>query len=57
MRTLYEWKCECGARSRGGRGFENDVAYNAQRHQWSMGISHPMPRVYATTEEVPADWP
>ncbi|MGP5020221.1 hypothetical protein ACTXIU_01235, partial [Glutamicibacter arilaitensis] len=57
MRTLYQWKCACGAHSRGGKGSQNDAVYNAQRHQLNMGIGHPMPEIYPTTEEVPADWP
>lgn len=56
-RTLYEWRCECGAHSRGGDPFESDAEYNAQRHQWSKGVDHPMPEVYSTEVEVPADWP
>ena len=57
MRILYHWKCECGAHSRGGNPFESDAEYNAQRHQWAKGVGHPMPEVYATEVEVPADWP
>jgi len=56
-RTLYEWRCECGAHSRGGDPFESDAEYNAQRHQLSKGVGHPMPEVYPTQVEVPADWP
>lgn len=56
-RTLYHWRCECGAHSRGGDPFESDAEYNAQRHQWSKGIDHPRPEVFSTEEEVPADWP
>lgn len=57
MRTLYHWQCECGAHSRGGDPFESDAEYNAQRHQWGKGVNHPMPEVYSTQVEVPADWP
>lgn len=57
LRTLYHWRCERGAHSRGGDLFERDAAYNAQRHQWGKGIGHPMPEVYSTEVEVPADWP
>lgn len=57
LRTLYEWRCECGAHSRGGDPFESDAEYNAQRHQWGKGVDHPMPEVYSTEVEVPADWP
>jgi hypothetical protein len=56
-RTLYHWRCECGAHSRGGDPFESDAEYNAQRHQWGKGVDHPMPAVYSTEEEVPSDWP
>lgn len=56
-RTLYHWRCECGAHSRGGDPFESDAEYNAQQHQWSKGVDHPMPAIYSTEEEVPADWP
>ena len=56
-RTLYHWRCECGGQSRGGDPFEMDAEYNAQRHQWSQGVDHPMPEVYSTEQEVPADWP
>lgn len=57
LRTLYEWRCECGAHSRGGDPFKRDAEYNARRHQWSKGVDHPTPEVYATEVEVPANWP
>lgn len=57
LRTLYHWRCECGAHSRGGDPFESDAEYNAQRHQWGKGVGHPMPEVYSTEVKVPADWP
>ena len=50
-RTLYHWRCSCGSHSRGG-DIESDAEYNAQRHQWSKGVGHPMPEVYATEEEI-----
>jgi hypothetical protein len=34
----------------GGDPFETDAEYNAQRHQWSNGVDHPMPEVYSTEE-------
>ena len=49
-RTLYHWRCSCGSHSRGGDPFETDAEYNAQRHQWSNGVDHPMPEVYSTEE-------
>ncbi len=57
MRTLYEWRCECGAHSRSGDPSESHAEYNAQRHQWNKGVGHPMPEVFTTQVEVPADWP
>jgi len=55
MRTIYHWRCECGAKSRGpgGWGIPSDADYNAQRHQWRMGVGHPLPEVYSTEEEDP----
>jgi hypothetical protein len=50
-RTLWHWRCECGAHSRGGDPFKDDAEYNAQRHQWRQGVGHPMPEVYSTEEE------
>ncbi|MGW6571413.1 hypothetical protein ACWGAN_04465 [Streptomyces sp. NPDC054945] len=43
---IYRWRCECGAKSRGS-DIKADTEYNAQRHQWRHGLSHPMPEVYA----------
>lgn len=57
MRTLYHWRCECGAHSRGGDPFESDAEYNAERHQQGKGVDHPLPLVFSTEKEVPADWP
>lgn len=57
LRTLYNWRCECGAQSRGGDPFESDAEENAERHQWRKGVDHPKPEVYSTEVEVPADWP
>lgn len=57
LRVLYNWRCECGAQSRGGDPFERDAEQNAQRHQWRKGVDHPMPEVYSTEVSVPADWP
>lgn len=57
MRTLYHWRCECGAHSRDGDPSQSDAVYKAQRHQWSKGIHHSMPEVYSTDVEVPKDWP
>ncbi len=56
-RTLHHWRCECGGHSRGGVGLRTQAEYKAQRHQWGKGVDHPMPTVYSTEEEVPADWP
>ncbi|WP_143666764.1 MULTISPECIES: hypothetical protein [unclassified Streptomyces] len=55
MRTVYHWRCECGAHSRlpGAWGLPVDARYNAERHQWRKGVGHPMPEVYSTEEEVP----
>lgn len=52
-RTLYHWRCQCGAHSRGDGGwlFESDAEYNAQRHQWRSSAEH-SPEVYTTIEEV-----
>lgn len=56
MRTLYNWRCECGAKSRGGASSQSDAEYLALRHQMREA-GHPMPTVYTTQVEVPADWP
>ncbi len=55
MRTLYHWRCECGAKSRGPGGdlMRSGAEYNAQQHQWRKGVGHPMPEVYSTEEEDP----
>ncbi|MGN9893023.1 hypothetical protein [Micromonospora sp. L31] len=54
-RTLYHWRCSCGAHSRGPGGWliSLDAEYAAQRHQWNKGAEHQMPEVYSTEEEVP----
>lgn len=56
-RTLYHWNCECGAHSREGDSLESHAEYKAQRHQWGMGVEHPMPAVYSADVDIPADWP
>lgn len=48
--TLYHWRCACGSHSRDGDQFESDAQYNAQRHQWSKGVDHPTPEVYASEQ-------
>jgi hypothetical protein len=55
-RTLWHWRCECDAHSRGGDTWKDRAESNAQRHQWSKGVGHPMPEVYATEVEVPRHW-
>lgn len=54
-RTLYHWRCECGAHSRGPGGWliAPDAEYNARRHMWNKDKGHPMPEVYTTEEELP----
>lgn len=54
-RTLYHWRCSCGAHSRGDGGwlFESDAEYNARRHQEYEGVlHHTMPEVYTTDEAI-----
>lgn len=51
-RTLWHWRCECGAHSRGGDPFKVDAEYNAQRHMWRKDVGHPMPEIYPTEEEL-----
>lgn len=43
---FYVWRCECGAHSR-SEGFlsESDASIAADRHQWRLGVGHPMPTV------------
>lgn len=52
-RTLYHWRCACGAHSRGPGGWliTYDAEYNARRHMWREGVGHPMPDVYSTEEK------
>jgi hypothetical protein len=57
MRTLYHWRCSCGAKSRGGDLFLQDAEQLAQEHMWRKGVGHPTPEVYAVEIEVPASWP
>lgn len=47
--THYNWRCECGAHSRGG-GFlmKFDAENAAYQHQWRKGVGHPMPETYST---------
>lgn len=56
-RTLYHWRCECGAHSRGCDSIKFDAECKAQRHQLRKSIGHPMPSVYSTEVEVPEDRP
>ncbi len=53
VRTLYHWRCACGAHSRGGDLLESNAEYNAQRHVWRSGVGHPTPEIYSSVEEVP----
>lgn len=51
-RTVYHWRCSCGARSRGGWLIAHGANYAAQRHMWREGVGHPMPDVFSTQERV-----
>lgn len=55
-RTVYYWRCACGAHSRSGDS-EYLTEQRARRHQmeagveinaWRAGERHPMPEVYPT---------
>lgn len=60
-RTLYHWRCPCGAHSRGGHPSEYDAERRAERHQLEAGVEldahlagehHPIPEVYATEDVI-----
>lgn len=55
-RTVYRWRCSCGAHSRGTVGSwldEYGATGAAEQHGLRSAVGHSTPHVYAVTEERP----